>query len=102
MDWNYDEEDDFFINPQSVQCSFNTYRQRTDKYGFTRYFKEYVVEKHNKDCQLMVSALIPEGNPKGFLSMKIKNTSKPSNVSCFQLQKSVNSISNASRCRTGF
>ncbi|MFB9768561.1 IS1182 family transposase [Lactiplantibacillus modestisalitolerans] len=64
MNWDYHEKDDYFINPQGVRFSFNTYRQRTDKYGFIRDFKEYVAEKYDENHQLIAGALTPKGNLK--------------------------------------
>jgi len=42
MNWNYYEKDDYYINLQGVRFNFNAYRIRTEKYGFKRYFKEYI------------------------------------------------------------
>ncbi|MCJ2153957.1 transposase, partial [Lactiplantibacillus plantarum] len=52
---------DYFINPQNVRFNFNAYRQRTDKYGFTRDFKEYIAEKYDENHQLISAALTPKG-----------------------------------------
>ncbi|MCP0888106.1 transposase, partial [Ligilactobacillus sp. WILCCON 0076] len=64
MNWDYYEKDDYFINPQGVRFNFNAYRQRTDKYGFNRDFKEYVAEKYDDNHQLITAALTPKGNLK--------------------------------------
>ena len=61
MNWDYHEKDDYFINPQNVRFNFNAYRQRTDKYGFTRDFKEYIAEKYDENHQLIAAALAPKG-----------------------------------------
>ncbi|MFW7936904.1 transposase, partial [Lactiplantibacillus plantarum] len=61
MNWDYHEKDDYFINPQNVRFNFNAYRQRTDKYGFTRDFKEYIAEKYDENHQLIAAALTPKG-----------------------------------------
>ncbi|MFU0834732.1 MAG: transposase [Lactiplantibacillus plantarum] len=61
MNWDYHEKDDYFINPQNVRFNFNAYRQRTDKYGFTRDFKEYIAEKYDENHQLISAALTPKG-----------------------------------------
>ena len=61
MNWDYHEKDDYFINPQNVRFNFNAYRQRTDKYGFTRDFKEYIAEKYDENHQLIPAALTPKG-----------------------------------------
>ncbi len=55
------KKDDYFINPQNVRFNFNAYRQRTDKYGFTRDFKEYIAEKYDENHQLISAALTPKG-----------------------------------------
>ncbi|WP_262345439.1 transposase [Lactiplantibacillus plantarum] len=47
-----------------MRFNFNAYRQRTDKYGFTRDFKEYVAEKYDENHQLIPNALTPKGNLK--------------------------------------
>ncbi|MFT0650849.1 IS1182 family transposase, partial [Lactiplantibacillus plantarum] len=57
MNWDYHEKDDYFINPQNVRFNFNAYRRRTDKYGFTRDFKEYIAEKYDENHQLIAAAL---------------------------------------------
>lgn len=41
MNWYYADTNDYYINPLDVRFNFNAYRQRTDKYGQTRDFKEY-------------------------------------------------------------
>lgn len=64
MNWDYYAKDDYFVNPQGVRFNFKAYRQRTDKYGFTRDFKEYVAEKFNENHQLIPAALTPKGNLK--------------------------------------
>ncbi|VFI65711.1 hypothetical protein LAP9435_3254 [Lactiplantibacillus plantarum] len=61
MNWDYHEKDDYFINPQNVRFNFNAYRRRTDKYGFTRDFKEYIAEKYDENHQLIAAALTPKG-----------------------------------------
>ncbi|AVK62376.1 hypothetical protein C5Z25_11680 [Lactobacillus sp. CBA3605] len=48
MNWDYYDSEDYFLNPQGVRLSINAYREQTDKYGFTRRFKEYVAEKYDK------------------------------------------------------
>lgn len=64
MNWDYHEKNDYFINPQGVRFNFNAYRQRADKYSFTRDFKEYVAEKYDENHQLIPGALPPKGNLK--------------------------------------
>lgn len=79
MNWDYDGKDDYFINPQGVRFNFNTYRQRTDKYGFTRDIKEYVAEKYAKNHQLIPGALTPKEN--------IKRISMNENWECFKAKQ---------------
>ena len=62
MNWDYSEIDDYFIDLHGIQFKFNTYRQRTDKYGFKRDFKEYVAEKYDENQQPQAAALTPKGN----------------------------------------
>ncbi|WP_232842699.1 IS1182 family transposase, partial [Lactobacillus sp. HBUAS51381] len=62
MNWDYHEKDDYFIDPHEVRFNFNRYSERTDKYGFTRQFKEYVAEKYDENHQLIPAALTPKGN----------------------------------------
>ncbi|MDR4933991.1 IS1182 family transposase [Companilactobacillus paralimentarius] len=64
MNWNYYEDDDYYINPQGVRFSFNAYRIRTDKYGFKRYFKEYISEIFDDDHNRIPQAFTPGGNRK--------------------------------------
>ncbi|ETY73953.1 transposase [Lactiplantibacillus fabifermentans T30PCM01] len=62
MNWDYYDKDDYFIDPKGVRFNFNAYRERTDKYGFTRQFKEYVAEKYDENHQLTPDALTAKGN----------------------------------------
>lgn len=61
MNWDYHEKDDYYIDPKGVRFNFNCYRERTDKYGFTRQFKEYIAEKYDENQQLIAAALTPKG-----------------------------------------
>ncbi|WP_048000899.1 IS1182 family transposase [Lactiplantibacillus herbarum] len=62
MNWDYHVQDDYFIDLNGVRFNFNTYRKRTDKYGFTRDFKEYVAEKYDENHVPIEAALTPKGN----------------------------------------
>lgn len=62
MNWDYCEQDDYFIDPKGIRFNFKTYRQRTDKYGFTRDFKEYVAERYDENHNLIAAALTPKGS----------------------------------------
>ena len=62
MNWDYHDQDDYYIDPKGVRFVFKAYRQRTDKYGFTRDFKEYVAEKYDENQHLIPTALTPKGN----------------------------------------
>ena len=45
MNWVYEPNEDFYIDPKGVRFNFHAYRQRTDADGFVRDFKEYQAEK---------------------------------------------------------
>jgi len=64
MNWNYYEKDDYYINLQGVRFNFNAYRIRTDKYGFKRYFKEYISEIFDDNHNKIPQAFTPGGNRK--------------------------------------
>lgn len=61
MNWDYDEADDYYIDPQGVRFNFKAYRQQTDQYGMTRSFKEYEAEKYTADQEVIPQALTPKG-----------------------------------------
>ena len=61
MNWDYDESDDYYIDPKGVRFNFHAYRTRTDKYGYTRQFKEYQADKYDANQNLIESALTPKG-----------------------------------------
>ena len=61
MNWHYDESEDYYIDPQGVRFNFSAYRQRTDKYGMSRDFKEYKVERYTPDNQEIPEALTEKG-----------------------------------------
>lgn len=61
MNWDYQDKDDYFVDPHGVRFNFKTYRKRTDKYGFTRDFKEYIAEKYDENHRLITAALTPKG-----------------------------------------
>lgn len=61
MNWDYYDQDDYFIDPKGVRFNFNAYRHRTDKRGFTRDFKEYVAEQYDENHEVIKKALTPKG-----------------------------------------
>lgn len=61
MNWEYHDKDDYFIDPKGTRFNFHAYRNRTDKYGFKRAFKEYVAEKYDENNVLKPSALTKRG-----------------------------------------
>lgn len=61
MNWTYVEEEDYYIDPKGVHFHFNAYRQRTDKDGFVRKFKEYQVETIDAHVQKILETLTPKG-----------------------------------------
>ena len=62
MNWEYMEEEDYYLDPEGVRFNFHAYRQRTDKYGFTRDIKEYKAEKYDTNQQVIPEALTEKGN----------------------------------------
>ncbi|MCC4458359.1 IS1182 family transposase, partial [Limosilactobacillus reuteri] len=46
QNWQYNAEDDYYIDHLGVRFSFYRYSRRTDKYGFERDFKLYRADKH--------------------------------------------------------
>lgn len=61
MNWTYFELEDYYIDPKGVRFNFHAYRQRTDKDGFVRAFKEYQAEKIDAHVQKIPEALTPKG-----------------------------------------
>lgn len=62
MNWVYEPNEDFYIDPKGVRFNFHAYRQRTDADGFVRDFKEYQAEKTDANQALIPEALTPKGN----------------------------------------
>ncbi|EKB54689.1 hypothetical protein HMPREF9706_00879 [Facklamia hominis CCUG 36813] len=61
MNWDYDEKEDCYVDPQGVRFNFVAYRTRTDKYGFERNFKEYQAERIDENQQEIEAALTQKG-----------------------------------------
>lgn len=61
MNWQYDEFEDYYTDPQGVRFNFTAYRQRTDKYGMSRDFKEYKAERYTPDNREIPEALTEKG-----------------------------------------
>lgn len=61
MNWQYDELDDFYVDPHGVRFNFKRYSQRTDKYGFKRDFKVYQAERHDENHEIIPEALTKSG-----------------------------------------
>lgn len=61
MNWTYQEREDYYIDPKGVRFNFYAYRQRTDKEGFVRNFKEYQAEKIDANQEVNPAALTPKG-----------------------------------------
>lgn len=64
MNWEYHEDDDYYVNPDGVRFNFKRYAYRNDKYKFRRDFKVYQAEKYNENHQVIPQALTPRGNTK--------------------------------------
>lgn len=62
MNWDYYDKDDYFIDPKGVKFNFKAYRKSTDKYGFTREFKEYEAEEYDENHEVISAALTPKKN----------------------------------------
>ncbi|PWT30023.1 IS5/IS1182 family transposase, partial [Limosilactobacillus reuteri] len=61
QNWQYNAEDDYYIDHLGVCFSFYRYSKRTDKYGFERDFKLYRADKHQLSVQLDELAKTPGG-----------------------------------------
>ena len=61
QNWQYNAEDDYYIDHLGVRFSFYRYSKRTDKYGFERDFKLYRADKHQLSVQLDELAKTPGG-----------------------------------------
>ncbi|WP_434737681.1 IS1182 family transposase [Limosilactobacillus sp.] len=64
MNWEYHEDDDYYVNPAGVRFNFKRYAYRNDKYKFHRDFKVYQAEKYDENHQVIPQALTPRGNTK--------------------------------------
>lgn len=64
MNWEYHEDDDYYIDPHGVRFNFKRYAYRNDKYKFRRDFKLYQAEKYDENHQVIPQALTPRGNTK--------------------------------------
>ena len=62
MNWDYQAEDDYYIDTKGVRFNFIAYRKRTDKEGFVRDFKEYQAETVDENKQGIPEELTPKGN----------------------------------------
>lgn len=62
MNWEYNEENDYYVDGEGIRFNFNTYRTTTDTYGFTRDFKEYIAEKYDENHHIIPASLTPKGN----------------------------------------
>ena len=62
MNWEYHEDDDYYIDPHGVRFNFKRYAYRNDKYKFRRDFKLYQAEKYDVESVF--------GNLKAYLGFK--------------------------------
>ena len=63
MNWTYNEQEDYYLDPKGVRFNFNAYRTETDKVdGFVRDFKEYKAEKYTENKEVIQEALTQGGN----------------------------------------
>lgn len=61
MNWTYNEKEDYYFDPKGIRFNFHAYRQRTDKDGFVRDFKEYQAEKFDANQEVIPAALTAKG-----------------------------------------
>lgn len=61
INWEYNGDDDYYIDTKGVRLNFSAYRSRIDKQGVTRNFKEYKAERYTIDNQEIPEALTPKG-----------------------------------------
>ncbi|WLR79430.1 IS1182 family transposase [Limosilactobacillus reuteri] len=59
QNWQYNVEDDYYIDHLGVRFSFYRYSKRTDKYGFKRDLKLYRADKHQLSEELDQLAKTP-------------------------------------------
>ncbi|MRG70113.1 IS1182 family transposase, partial [Lactobacillus reuteri] len=59
QNWQYNVEDDYYIDQLGVRFSFYRYSKRTDKYGFKRDLKLYRADKHQLSEELDQLAKTP-------------------------------------------
>lgn len=62
MNWHYNAEDDYYIDPKNVRFNFKRYAYRHDTYGYKRNFKVYEAEKFDEDRKENPNALTKKGN----------------------------------------
>ena len=61
MNWDYYDQDDYYIDPNGVRFNFYRYVEQTDQYGFKRQFKKYRAETTDIEDRPINSALTPKG-----------------------------------------
>ena len=64
VNWQYEEKDDYFIDPLDVRFNFSHYSRRKDKYGFVRDYKTYKAEIYDENLNRIPEALTPKGHPR--------------------------------------
>lgn len=64
QNWQYNAEDDYYIDHLGVRFSFYRYSKRPDKYGFERDIKLYRADKHQLSAQLDQLAKTPGKRPR--------------------------------------
>ncbi|MCD7127337.1 transposase [Limosilactobacillus agrestis] len=64
MNWKYDAQNAYYVNPVGVRFNFKRYAYRNDKYGFRRDFKVYQAEKNDENHHINTQALTLYGNTK--------------------------------------
>lgn len=61
QNWQYNAQDDYYIDHLGVRFSFYRYSKQTDKYGFQRDFKIYRADKYQTSADLDKLAKTPSG-----------------------------------------
>nr|WP_225357104.1 hypothetical protein [Ligilactobacillus murinus] len=62
MNWHYNAEDDYYVDPNNVRFNFKRYAYRHDAYGYKRNFKVYEAKKFDEDRKEDPNALTKKGN----------------------------------------
>ena len=76
MNWHYNAEDDYYIDPKNVRFNFKRYAYRHDTYGYKRNFKVYEAEKFDEDRKEDPNALTKKEMSERSISIHNGNISR--------------------------